>query len=897
MEHMAGNSSTTGLFQDFSSPYSANGFPVVPVAPDKNEDAPAPDAQQQQQNEQDALKAQSEAAQTDLENPADIENGNNDQLLRSAEANAEQPAPAEDTQPQRTKNYPKNYFGMSLIGVHLYAELGQISDYDNKVKDLKDAVAADNTTNLSDARDKQQKVQTFAGELEQDGYLMADAQGNLLTPVIISSDFLRGMLSFELSYRLAGKVNFTAGQQALRVASDLAACDTYATDLITNGNTAANPADCASAIGIDVIANPGKYQNCITATPQQAVDSCSAFKLASDSSVNLKGVTGPVLALGYSTLLSEINGSSDWTSFDIFLGLKYRYYSLKSYDVTYTLSNLNKNEKFEDIIKRNEKAVSVHDLEPGVLLVSNNYQVGLGIDHLLSPSVAYARDPVKLKAKPYLTASVYNLFGWGRELAFSWYEDLAKEVTLYGTENRWRVLTLSYASADRWYIPGIRLGKRYNLERTVYINTSPVLSAFVYAGDDPTLLTASSDFRGIAKYDKKFGLRITGLSVFYEVGNVDELVTKYDALRRDLAATTFLGLSDLLATRDKANQFLRDLEDDGYAMGDAKADFLSPALLSAPFLQGMLSLEINYIAGGKMRFLYQDGITIQTDYPNCLNYALGDTSTQISAACLNELNTAVSQGRLECIVGAQSVNDVLNACRIFTLNSESLLRTKYYNGFSQSLGYQRFIYKTGFGEFFMGLKLTHYGIDTYESVYVFSRERNAANSDILKRNKKSISVFDLSASVVLVNTYLNFGLGAEHINSPEVNYSVSNVKIPVKPYITAYLYNFWGLKRIFSLYWHEDLSYDKTLYDERNQWRILRFNIEPGRWYIPALRLGMRQNKERSKLTYAHIGMSLFNFIHADLEQTNQNVNLGSSKIPRSLIAKLSLDYNFNRII
>ena len=495
-ENKQGNSITSGAAADFSSPYSVTAFPAVPICcgeedtpvddPDAAVEKAANDAAALEQ-EQKALQEKANAAQQELDGDAQQAEGNADEAKPEGEAVAEAAAEAvpeqatSETLPEQTvpevpkskpvtnKNYPSSYFGMSLVGFHLFTEFGDIEGVQEKFNELKESLAADAGFTSSTINQKVSDINQFARDLQEGGYIVTDMQANLLTPVTWYSDALSGVVAFEATYRLGLHVGFDAGESPIRAESDFPSCINFI------GGNVGSQGDC-----IQEISRAPDLSNCASGSSdaQTIAANCKIFKIVSDSAALLKGYHGYQLGFGYSRTVSSFDfGGGDWLSGEVFAGVKYKYYNLDTYDLAYTYNDHNEGTDFLDKANDEKLSTTLHDLEPGVKFVTKKYEIGLAVEHLLSPKLKYSNNDVSLKAKPYIVASLFNPFSDTRNLSLNFYQDLAEETTLYGFKNKWRVISLDY-SPHHWLIPGLRISKRYNLVRTNYDYTQIGLTLF-----------------------------------------------------------------------------------------------------------------------------------------------------------------------------------------------------------------------------------------------------------------------------------------------------------------------------------------------------------------------------------------------------------------------------------
>ena len=365
----------------------------------------------------------------------------------------------------QSKNYPEDYFGMSLFGVHIFYEFGDVDGLLDKFDQVKENLASDSNFTLSDAQANFNSIKNFVRDIAEKGYVISNVKLNLLTPLIWYSEPLGGVAHFELNWVGGLYTTFDAGEQPVRLSAKYPECD----DFINSPDDDQAILNCVAAVR----ANADEAAECVAyieaAEDQgEALSQCDIFRITSDSKANFSGFFGYQSEIGYSRSLGELNlGDSDLLRGDIFLGANLKYSMLETFDLDYRYDSQEEDASITDQIDENKMKSNLYALDTGVKFVSNKYELGLGIDNILAGELNYDSYSVKPARKPYLVSSIYFLRDQENAISLNLYEDLAKETTILGTENKWRVYGLSMTFRD-FFISSLRVSRRHNLLGSKY---------------------------------------------------------------------------------------------------------------------------------------------------------------------------------------------------------------------------------------------------------------------------------------------------------------------------------------------------------------------------------------------------------------------------------------------
>ena len=356
------------------------------------------------------------------------------------------------------KKDPPSFFRMDFFGLEAFYEVGNVNNLLDTIRDVRDNLATNAAFNFRTIEDVFAETARLAGILEKDGRGTLEIGANLLNPLAWQQPEGRE-IEFELNARAGANVFFDGGDNPIEVdVIDPAFNDCRS--LLSDPTSVVLLQNCFNAIN-----NSLELRECLNgAVSIEALQNCNIYRVDSDSSATAKGFTGGKFSLKYADRLKDFRtGASEWTRGSLYYGFKFDYLGLTLYETKFAFDNLKINDSLEQRLRDSEKTASVLNLDGRLDWVTSKYSVHLNVRHLNSPTVDYPVDSVGLKTKPSLAVSFYRLFGEEkRNFTFNFYQDLVDEITLTGTENRWRVFSLSYTPETSW-LPGFRLGKRYNL--------------------------------------------------------------------------------------------------------------------------------------------------------------------------------------------------------------------------------------------------------------------------------------------------------------------------------------------------------------------------------------------------------------------------------------------------
>ena len=325
-------------------------------------------------------------------------------------------------------------FRMGLISIGAGYEVGDVANF---VDDLDRLIDKTDNLTLAEAQaiqdgdpgnllDEFNTVLPAAGE---DGYFTITMAGQVLTPLIVASDSLGGAISLDLN--IAGNIKAGVLDDAVEVFDPDGAVPNY------NGNE--------------------------TLT-------------ANNASLFIQGGAVSELALGYGRNLMDSGSGS------LYAGAKLKLLNVELGRTTALLDNTQDVETAMDDFDENSVKESATTLDLGLLWVSDNYQLGMTVLNVTSPSFEYptvaldcttfANAATQARCNNAIADNEYEMSAQAR-IEGAWHTssrnwlitaayDVNETETPAGDEVQWGVVGIAYAP-ESWWIPNVRVGHRANM--------------------------------------------------------------------------------------------------------------------------------------------------------------------------------------------------------------------------------------------------------------------------------------------------------------------------------------------------------------------------------------------------------------------------------------------------
>lgn len=327
------------------------------------------------------------------------------------------------------------WFGLG--GVSAGYELGDISDFEQRLDDISESLE-DEFTTFQEAEEVRDEINAFIADLGEHGY--ANIQARALPPLM----------------PLGGGLPGVGGQFSL----GLGALANARIEFLDDEMTVSGP------------------------------DGAGNFTLDSDSAAYIKGAAGAVASLGYSSkALFRRDG-------ELTLGMRLNRYELELSKGVHRLDNeddsgesADMGDGLEDEFDRNAREVSATGVDLGLLWTARRYRLGAILYNVNEPAFDYPRVGENC-SDPSLSTNEQNncntaqqfpdrvqpaeshtmeqqlqleagVFSENRNWSLTTTYDVSSAEDVIGNDQQWYALTGSY-SPQSWWIPGMRLGYQAN---------------------------------------------------------------------------------------------------------------------------------------------------------------------------------------------------------------------------------------------------------------------------------------------------------------------------------------------------------------------------------------------------------------------------------------------------
>ncbi|MCG5548177.1 conjugal transfer protein TraF [Halorhodospira halochloris] len=373
-----------------------------------------------------------------------------------------------------------------------------------------------------------------------------------------------------------------------------------------------------------------------------------------------------------------------------------------------------------------------------------------------------------------------------------------------------------------------------------------------------------------------FSTSILRVGAGAELGPVDDLIDELDELQDDLDGD-FNTIADAEDARDKANDFLVQAGEDGYAKLSAFGHVpITPLSMQLPWGDGGISLDVRFTGLARLGILdapvnaYSDDgeFGIETD-----------TSLYIKGAVLREI----------------------------------------------TFGYGHNVWQGERSELLLGFSLTHYQSDLSKIVIPLQDADDVGDTitDEYDADQKQDSDFGVGLGLLWNSDYYRFGIVGRNLNQPELEFGAigqschelsgdaqERCKMAQQFGDRIDLEETWTLDPQMSLeaaVYNEDqswvlaASYDtnsvKDPVGDDQQWFAVSVSTVPQARMMPEWRFGYRENMAGSELTYVTTGFTLFRSFSLDIAYGLENVTHTSDDdeqdYPRSVKFNVGLDLAF----
>ena len=246
----------------------------------------------------------------------------------------------------------------------------------------------------------------------------------------------------------------------------------------------------------------------------------------------------------------------------------------------------------------------------------------------------------------------------------------------------------------------------------------------------------------------------------------------------------------------------------------------------------------------------------------------------------------------------------------FSITNDSSLVSKSTRTTEFSFSYSREAMSAESGNLFFGARANLYlkqlsrlsvrfG-DITDSEELFDAIRNA--------DFRSDEGAGLDLGVLWVSDSYQLGAQVTNINEPEFRFPDVNLEPYRSPESIAFLQRdaVYTLDRQLKLEasvftddrrWSAHLGYDVDPVTEpmgdRFQWVTLSGGYTTDSWWIPSIRVGLRQNLAGTELGYLSIGATLFKYVNIDIASALDTVEIDGQKLPQGLMGSIGFEISW----
>ncbi len=246
----------------------------------------------------------------------------------------------------------------------------------------------------------------------------------------------------------------------------------------------------------------------------------------------------------------------------------------------------------------------------------------------------------------------------------------------------------------------------------------------------------------------------------------------------------------------------------------------------------------------------------------------------------------------------------------FTLDNNSGTITRAAQVSEYSVGYSRKIWNNESNEVYIGIEPKFYSVGLSNS-FVFINNIDGAKSIFDALDKSSFKYTEeMSMDLGAIWTGSQYQLGATitNINEPQFTFpdidlsGISNPDI-VNAILSAQTYTMESQLKLEGGYisesggWGINVGYDANAVPDPMlddyQWLSVGAGFAFNNWWVPAARVGIRQNLVGTELAYVTAGITVFNVVNLDLATTTETIDVDGSDVPRGFMFNIGAEVLF----
>ncbi len=392
--------------------------------------------------------------------------------------------------------------------------------------------------------------------------------------------------------------------------------------------------------------------------------------------------------------------------------------------------------------------------------------------------------------------------------------------------------------------------------------------------------------------DSQYRLGIPGsIGGGLEFGKVDALYERIDAEADKFKNTQLLtptanpidAVNELNSAIASLNAVLADVQANGYAKAFGSIDV--PLVVAHQGLGGSLVFDAN------MSF----------------------------AASIAGLHENINFNAADALLGVDDLTDDVSLTLVggiptgFTVNNDSGVLVSASQVTDLSLGYSRPMMKSEQATLYAGTRAHYYKVEHSRiGIRMTNLTTNVEQQfdDAMDQDRGSSTGFGVDLGVLWVSEHYRLGATLANINEPsfdtgsidlvasgyDLNSSVAQQLAANDSYVMERQLALEAAVYTASQNWVISAGFDANAIEDalgdEYQWASLSAAYATDTWYIPGVRLGVRQNMAGTEIKYMTGGLS-FGPVNLDVAYSPESVTIDGSSVPRGAMVNLGLELTF----
>lgn len=391
----------------------------------------------------------------------------------------------------------------------------------------------------------------------------------------------------------------------------------------------------------------------------------------------------------------------------------------------------------------------------------------------------------------------------------------------------------------------------------------------------------------------RFGI-LSSIGAGVEFGKIDDLYNKIDTQADTFTIGVPVDSADFTGTInaqvDSVNSVLNEVgSSDAYAKGFASAHVpLMPIVVAHKALGGSLVLDINASGAVKVHSLTTDVV--------------------VDAA---QLESDITGGGPGVYTNGDVTIDATTASPVLTIDNDSSVIAKAATTTELALGYSRSVMEIGGGTVYGGLRGRYHKVGLARATIRLGTLIDGAEQafdDAMDEDFVTDSALGLDLGVLWVNDHFRLGATLANVNQPKFEFGdVSNIGSYTDPTVISKIRdtNSYTLEKQLTIEgaiytksqnWVISAAMDANAIEDalgdEYQWGTVSAAYATDTWFLPGIRVGLRQNLAGTKVKYLTGGLTL-GPVNLDVAYSPDSVTIDGESVPRGAIINLGLELSF----